>query len=136
MSAPFITIAEYFGPFDHTDEHISKAEILLARVNRLITHLATKKMVHFKINPLTKSLITGEGQGGFRPQDSAQGAPSSSHKEARGIDLYDPEGEIDDNIDDAMLEEFGLYREHPAATRRWSHLTTRPPRSGKRSFYP
>ena len=140
MTTPHITAAEYFGRFighhDATEQVRKAADVLLDRVNRLITHLATKKMVHFRINPLTKSLITGEGQGGFRPQDSGQGAPNSSHKEGRGIDLYDPDGEIDDNIDDAMLEEFGLYREHPAATRRWCHLTTRPPRSGKRSFYP
>jgi hypothetical protein len=140
MSKPFITVAEYFGRYaDHKDvtEAVrAEAEALLDRVNRLIEFLATKKMVRFQINPLTKSLISGAGAGGFRPQGSSVGAPSSSHKEGRGVDIYDPDGDIDDAIDDAILEQFGLFREHPAATRSWCHITTRSPRSGKRSFYP
>jgi hypothetical protein len=63
----------------------------------------------------------------------------SSHKEGRGIDIYDPhDGAMDhwcmqNQVD---LVEIGLYMEHPAATPGWCHLTTRAPGSGSRVFYP
>jgi hypothetical protein len=60
------------------------------------------------------------------------------------VDVYDPKDRIDGWLDtfeapDGMntkLEERALYREHPSATPGWCHLTTRPPGSRKRTFYP
>lgn len=60
------------------------------------------------------------------------------------VDLYDPEDLIDayiskfdlPNGDNTLLRDCGLYREHPSATPGWCHLTTRAPKSKKRTFYP
>ncbi len=137
-----ITIDQYFGPFlGHPlvkPEHLDHARELLARVNALLA-LAEQEGVTLEINPKTGSLISGAGAGGWRMPDAVVGAAYSSHKEGRGIDIYDP---FDGDLDAWCLAHprhligHGLYMEHPAATKGWCHLTTRPPRSGNRVFYP
>jgi hypothetical protein len=94
--------------------------------------------LRFTINPLTQSLVGGETLGGFRPQDCPIGAPQSAHKQGLAVDIYDPDNKIDNWIigHQQVLKEFGLYFEHPTATPRWSHWTTRKPASGRRIFYP
>ena len=52
------------------------------------------------------------------------------------VDIFDPKNEIDGAITDQLLIAHELYREHPAATKGWCHLTTRAPHSGNRSFLP
>jgi len=52
------------------------------------------------------------------------------------VDVADGNGKLDETITDALLEAHGLYREHPEATPGWCHLTTRAPKSGRRTFYP
>ena len=37
---------------------------------------------------------------------------------------------------DTVLKDLGLWLEHPAATKGWAHVQTKPPRSGRRVFYP
>lgn len=67
-------------------------------------------------------------------------ARNSLHLTCEAIDINDPDGDIDDWLsspDGQMaLEEMGIWIEHPATTRRWSHWQTCPPRSGRRMFYP
>jgi hypothetical protein len=92
--------------------------------------------VELRLNPKTESLVSGDTLGGFRPQNATQGAPHSSHKEARAVDVYDPGGKLDAWLNDAKLEHYGLYREHPDATQGWCHLTDRAPGSGRRTFMP
>jgi hypothetical protein len=82
------------------------------------------------------TMISGNDLGGFRPQSTKIGAPTSSHKEGRGIDIYDPDNRLDDWITDAVLELHDLYREAPSATYGWVHLTDRPPNSKRRTFLP
>lgn len=134
-----ITIEQYFGPWaghpDDTAERRNNAEQLLERVNALL-EAAEDAGVHIKINPKTCSQVSGETLGGFRPQNAAQGSSKSSHKQGRGVDVYDPANALDDWLDDERLEEFGLYREHPSATKSWCHLTDRMPGSGRRTFQP
>lgn len=89
-----------------------------------------------KVNPTTGTLISGVTNGGWRPLDCPEGAPGSSHKKARGVDVSDPDDALDDMLTDEILERFGLYREHPSATKHWCHLTDKAPGSGNRSFYP
>ena len=68
----------------------------------------------------------------------------SSHKEARAVDVYDPSDRLDEWLDtfehgdgdNTRLEQHGLYREAPASTPTWCHLTTRAPHSGRRTFAP
>ena len=134
-----ITLAQYVGIHstnqDWTLVRTQNAVNLLTAVNSLLDMLVGLG-VPMPINPATKSQISGQTFGGFRPQDCCQGAPTSSHKEGQGIDLFDPHEDIDDAITDAMLAMFGLYREAPSATKGWCHLTTRAPKSKRRSFLP
>lgn len=131
-----ITLADYFGPWvDEIDEYKEAAEEMLDKVNRLLM-TAEAHGVDLKINPVTKTYVSGKTYGGFRPQDCPQGAPQSSHKQARAVDVYDPQGELDRWITDARLAEFDLYREHPNATAGWCHLSDKAPKSGRRTFIP
>jgi len=134
-----ITLAQYVGIHstspDWTPTRRQSAVNLLTAVNSLLDMLVGLG-VPMPINPHTKSQISGQTLGGFRPQDCCQGAPTSSHKEGQGIDLFDPLEDIDDAITDAMLIMFGLYREAPSATKGWCHLTTRAPKSKRRTFLP
>lgn len=133
-----ITITDYFSGYANhpgiTDQHVAAADALLARVNALLVE-AVSDGVRLTRHPVTQSYISTD-DGGWRPRDSHVGAWNSSHKAGAGIDVADRDGELDEWLTDEILERHGLYREHPSATRRWCHLTTRAPRSGRRSFYP
>lgn len=134
-----ISLSQYVGPHkdspDWTQTRQISANRLLCKVNDLCAYLA-EQGVPLPINPATGSGVSGQTFGGFRPQSCPQGAPNSSHKEGTGIDLYDPSEHIDNALTDALLTRFGLYREHPNATKGWAHLTTRAPGSGNRTFLP
>lgn len=134
-----LTLKQYVGPWadspDWNDARIKNGLRLVGCVNLLIEELE-REGVTFKINPKTGTIISGDKYGGFRPKDCTQGASNSSHKDGSGVDLYDPSGVIDATVTDEMLSRHGLYREHPSATEGWCHLTTRPPGSGRRTFYP
>lgn len=138
-AAQVITSQQYFGIWmfhpDATPERMINANELLGRVERVMDRLEEMGVV-FRTNPATKSQVSGQTFGGFRPQDCPQGAPNSSHKEGQAVDIYDPFNEIDGVITDDLLTQFDLYREHPDSTPNWCHLTTRPPHSGHRSFLP
>lgn len=136
-----ITLEQYVGPHwaskDWTPERQDNAGRLLeACIN--LESLATADGVNFPINPKTKSGVSGETLGGFRPQSCTIGAPKSSHKEGLAVDRYDPHGDIDswcmENQD--KLESCGVYIEHPSATVGWSHWQIRPTASGHHVFYP
>ena len=134
-----ITFEEYFGQWlDHADatsERQANARALLIAVNDLLNEARADGVV-IQTNPATGSHISGQTLGGFRPQDCAQGAPTSSHKQGRGVDIYDPGNALDAWLDDDKLAAFGLYREHPSFTVGWTHLTDRAPGSGRRTFNP
>lgn len=134
-SNQMITIAEYFGIWRHDSEHTKAAYELIKRVNALLED-AEENGVKCPINPVTKSQISGERFGGFRPQDCPIGAQKSAHKTGEAVDIYDPNNEIDNWITDKILEKHDLYRESPQDTLTWLHLSTRPPKSGKRTFKP
>lgn len=136
-----ITEAHYFGVYqDHAGvppEHRANARILLERVNTLLER-AERDGVTLDINPYTHTHVSGKGEGGWRLPQATTGAPNSAHKVGQAVDIYDPDGDLDDwcldNQDSLVM--LGLYLEHPAATKGWCHLGTRAPRSGKRVFYP
>lgn len=134
-----ISIDEYVGPHseseDWTPDRKANAEVLLEKVNPLL-EAAEANGVPLDMNPKTGSLVSGTQYGGFRPQSCPEGAPRSSHKEGQAVDVYDPHGYLDRWLTDLILEKNGLYREHPADTNGWCHLTTRAPGSGRRSFHP
>jgi hypothetical protein len=134
-----ILLSDYFGPWidhdDATDERKAHAAELLEKVNALLDE-AFLYEIEIVDNPTTGTLISGSTYGGFRPQDCKQGAPTSSHKIGRGVDIYDPHNALDNWITDAILEKHGLYREAPLATNHWCHLSDRAPGSGNRTFMP
>ena len=118
-----------------TPEIVRNATHLLRKVNGLI---AIMHEVNIDIHPTNRSPISS----GWRPPEVNAATPNaatrSKHMTGDAVDLYDPDGEIDgwcmDHLD--VLSEIGLWMEHPAATKGWSHLQQIPPRSGRRIFYP
>lgn len=142
-----IFMADYFGPWvghkDATEQIKVDAYNFIEKVNALLDE-AFANMIDLVDNPATGTLVSGNTYGGFRPQDCKQGAPNSSHKRGRGIDIYDPDDVLDNWITDKILERHGLYREHPLTTKKgykgasssWCHLTDRAPGSGRRTFHP
>ena len=143
-----ITLQQYFGLKARDERQVSEAVNLLDRVDRLTDEAEAAGIFARPIDPDTETEISGSrggnGDGGFRLPDAVTGRSKSSHKEARGVDVYDPGNHFDNwltTYDDGLggnskLEEYGLYREHPDSTNSWVHLTTRPPGSGKRTFQP
>jgi hypothetical protein len=78
---------------------------------------------------------------GWRPaaiNAKVGGAKRSNHQLGLACDVADSDGAVDkfcmDNL--KLLEELGLYLEHPDATVGWCHLQMAPPRSGNRVFRP
>lgn len=134
-----ITLDQYFGIYaKHPDASAgmwAAADAMLDRVNRLLERAYDEGFPQ-EINPHTNSEVGGETNGGFRPQSCPIGAPNSSHKHARAVDVYDPHNALDDWLTDDILIEFGLYREAPSATVHWCHLSDKAPGSGKRTFNP
>lgn len=154
-----ISMAEYFSDgkipgakLEHVDavrSRIENAEDLLAQVNHFLEDLEDQGVYTIKLDPDTGSQISGarggSGDGGFRLQSSPTGRPGSAHKQGQGIDIYDPEDLLDDHISkydekdgyvNQLLEDYGLFREHPTATPGWCHLQSRAPGSGRRTFRP
>ena len=136
-----ITLSEYVGVHhnspDWNVERQANALKLIAACHDLQAYAEADGVV-FKINPKTKSQISGETLGGFRPQSSKVGAPKSSHKEGLAVDLYDPDGAIDSwcMVNFEKMAECGIYIEHPSKTIGWSHWTIKRPGSGNRVFFP
>jgi hypothetical protein len=134
-----ITTTEYFNK-PHSPAQLEAAEDLLARVAALLILAQAVGAYDNWINPHTASRISGskngDGDGGFRTPGSREGAPNSAHRDARGVDVYDPLNRLDDWITDDVLKRCGLYREAPSATPGWTHLQTRAPGSGMRTFRP
>lgn len=131
----------------HTEGNARAFEDLNDRVERLVDEAVSAGRFTRRVDPDTRSEISGKkggtGGGGFRDKWE-EGAPNSSHKEARAEDRFDPMDELDKWLDEfetgdggnTKLEEYGLYREHPDDTPGWCHLTTRAPGSGRRTFKP
>lgn len=91
-------------------------------------------------HPRTGTLVSS----GWRPPAvnaaTANAAPNSKHMTGQAIDLYDPDGDLDEWLltedGQKVMTDLGLWHEHPSATKGWSHLQSVPPRSGRRTFYP
>lgn len=139
-----ISVEEYFGPkgkhADCTQARRANAVALLSRVNALLARAYDEGAYAWETDPDTGTCISGSrggsGDGGFRLSTATTGAPGSAHKEGQGVDIFDPEGFLDEWLTDDVLEKSGLYRESPDATPGWAHLQTRAPGSGRRTFHP
>ena len=127
---------QYFGLKEHTEDQWATAVYMLEKVNALLTHLKWE----YPLDPDTGTGISGSrngsGDGGFRLPTAITGSKTSAHKLARAVDIYDPKDVLDESLNDNLLRQFGLYREHPGSTRGWVHLQDIPPGSGRRTFIP
>lgn len=136
-----ITAAQYFGDYaehvDVTAEIRYHATALLDVVNDLL-EAAKDDGCDLPENQNTKSLISGNGNGGFRPKNSKVGADNSKHKDGRGIDIYDPRRQFASwcLAHPKELEKRGIHMEDPRWTPTWVHLQDVPPGSGKLVYIP
>lgn len=79
---------------------------------------------------------------GFRPSavnaTILGAAAKSKHMTCQACDLEDADGDLDEWALEhpEILEQIGLWQEHPSATKGWAHFQIVPPKSGKRVFYP
>ena len=134
-----ISEADYFAGYkdDPTinSGHRDNARLLLIRVNALLD-AAVEDGVDLVMNPHTNTLVSGSGNGGWRPQTCPIGAPLSAHKLGRAVDVQDARDDLDAWLtgNDQILEDFMLYREAPHSTLGWVHLSDRAPPSGKHTF--
>ena len=136
-----ITAEEYFGNKPHTEEQQRAANSLLEKVNAMLGSLIWAYPIDKDTGTSISGVHGGAGDGGFRLPDSKTGAAKSKHKTAHAVDVFDPENALDTSIEDDLLLEFGLFREHPDATNGWCHLQDVPPGAwrpdnAKRTFYP
>lgn len=127
-----ITLEEYYMgrdkkyPDQLTDELRLNAQDTVDKANQLLARFGESRKVN----------------SGWRPPAVNAAIPKaakkSNHMRCLAIDLDDDDGDLDDwcmsNL--SVLEELGLWMEHPAATKGWCHVQTVPPRSGRRVFYP
>ncbi len=130
-----LALEQYFNGLEHSIEQTKNATLLINRVGVMLSE-AEKAGVKVPVNKRTKSIIAGDGNGGFRLESCQVGAKDSAHKQGMAVDLYDPFGDLDGWLDDIKLFKFDLYREAPGSTGTWCHLQTRKTKSGKRTFFP
>ena len=127
--------AVYFHDF--TPEIKANAERTVTLTNALLAVLETEG-IPLEAHPNTLSIVAS----GWRPpqiNNQVKGAAvRSKHMAGEAVDLYDPDGLIDEYLlkHPEPLISLGLYQEHPSATKGWAHVQIVPPKSGKRVFYP
>jgi hypothetical protein len=140
-----ITVDDYFMgrreqyPLALTPAIEREAHRTVGLVNAMLAR-ALASGLHAVQHPITRTPVSS----GWRPPvlnaTTPNAAPNSKHMTGHAIDLYDPDGDIDDwlisDAGQAVLAELGLWMEHPSATKGWAHLQTVPPRSQRRVFYP
>jgi hypothetical protein len=129
---PALKLADYYMGRDKTHrgeltrELRANARETLRRVNRLL-----------RLAGLMRKVTSG-----WRPASVNAAVPgaakNSKHLSCLAIDLEDRNGALDAwcLVHPDVLEDLGLWLEHPDATPGWCHLQTQPPRSGSRVFYP
>ncbi len=129
---PAITLADYFMGRDwsHVDELSAKlranAALTVKRANALLRRAGFACIVN----------------SGWRPRAINAAVPNASvrskHLTCQAVDLNDEDDSLDAwclrNL--PVLEELGLWLEHPDATPGWCHVQIVPPRSGRRVFMP
>lgn len=126
-------------PQELTPEIQANAEHTVRMTNALFAVLNAQE-VEVEAHPVNKSPVSS----GWRPpQINGQvkgAAVRSKHMTGQAIDLYDPDGLIDEYLmseaGQRTLIALELWLEHPSATKNWAHIQTVPPKSGRRVFYP
>lgn len=140
-----ITVEEYLmnrAKFEELSaDHKNSTVDLLDRVNKLLEALGREARVSSGIRTkkdherIYRQINAKRKEQGLDPIKVPMG---SKHLSCQAVDLADPNNELDVLLDqkEALLEEYGLYREHPDYTKGWVHLQTVAPGSGLRTFKP
>lgn len=137
-----ITLADYLGEHvkTHSEEITSQLTANATRTVNLVNQLfQALEMGDVKVERNARGSFLNSG---WRPATYNAGvagaATRSLHITGEAADIFDPDGAIDDYLMGRLmvLGGLGLYMEHPASTKGWCHVQTRPPRSGNRVFYP
>lgn len=138
-----ITLEHYAGPYLHDPdfdlEARARAIHTVGCINAVL-EMAEADGIEFERNPNTRTLISGNGNGGFRPQRCPIGAPGSAHKHAEAGDIAEVLGRrfarwcLQNR--DRMIAAGIRAMERPQWTPTWVHLQTRPVRSGAFFFIP
>lgn len=111
---------------DFTPAILAKAVETVARANLVLGEFGQDRAVNSGWRPPAVNAAT------------AGAAEFSRHMTGEAIDIYDPEGDLDQWFMDfpQKLQEFNVYMEHPATTKGWCHLQLISPHSGRRIFFP
>ena len=139
-----ITLEQYFRGKPHPIAHEANANYLLGALNLYLHECVALGHYDWEIDPDTDSCISGakggSGDGGYRLPDSKTGAPSSSHREAKGTDVCDTLRKLAaycvTDAGKAHMKKRGLYMEDPRWTPVWCHFQLIAPRSGHRIYIP
>ena len=109
-----------------TDELVATAQVTVDKANQLLQRFGDERDI----------------TSGWRPIEVNKIVPGaalySNHTKCLAVDIADPYGDLDEwcLANPGILEELGLWQEHPASTKGWCHVQTVAPRSGNRVFYP
>lgn len=129
-----ITIEDYWMGRDKTysveltDEIRKNAAVTVARANDLLERAGLGELDYVA--------------SGWRPKSindfTANAGKGSRHLTGQAIDIGDPDRRLARwcATHYPILEELGLWLEHPGWTPSWVHLQTIPPASGKRCYIP
>ena len=127
-----LTLSDYYMgrdrrfPDELTDEKRANAEEMIDKANQLLERFGETRKVNSGWRPASINNAT------------VGAAKKSKHMTCEAIDLEDKDGSLDqwcmENLD--VLQEIGLWLEHPDSTEGWCHVQLIPPRSGNRVFKP
>jgi len=127
-----ITLEDYYMgrdkqcPDELTDELRANARNTIERANQLLERAGMQRGVNSGWRPAAVNAAIKNA------------ARKSKHIQCLAIDIDDDDDSLDAwcMANQEVLAEIGLWLEHPAATPRWCHVQTIPPKSGNRVFYP
>lgn len=141
----YITLADYWMGRDKPyaaalTPAIERAAFTTVDLANKLLAIAEADGISLSRNANTNSFVAS----GWRPPAinaaTPNAAPSSKHMTGQAIDIYDPDGDLDEWLLAApgqrVLVNLGLWLEHPSATKGWAHVQTIPPKSLNRVFYP
>lgn len=127
---------------------ISLDDYLMGRARKYKSELTEQKIDAAKETILRVNIVLGNfGQdrkvaSGWRPAEINGNTPNaavySKHVLCMACDVEDRDRALSKWCMQHLylLEDVGLWMEHPSCTPTWVHLQTVPPRSGNRVFYP